>query len=440
MFVFCFYVLPACRKEKVPEPYKPSNAHRAYVFSLEQSGLADTALGRDWISASKKALQAPIVISLPFEEVFFMDPAVPNAVAYGFDVKKGQKIDVEAAIQSIKQGRIFIDLFRTTGSSRNEWISVASANKDDNRLAFEARSESRYFLRLQPELLRGGECRLAIRVVPSLGFPVKGYDESAILSGFGEPRDGGLRRHHGVDIFAPRHTPVLAPIRAYVRRVGESERGGRHVWLHDSRRSLYLYFAHLETQEAVEHTYVNQGQVIGTVGNTGNARTTPPHLHFAIYFSGEGPVDPHYFIASTNPVPEPVTVDLASLGKWIRVKKRKIPLMSTPEKNQNSTTFLDLHTPMRVVGAVKEMYRIFLPNGESGYVRADDVETMEQNIILEKASCIRALKTLPATQAPAREYINAGEKFAILARFGTYWFVRTQMGNRGWLEDFSTSQ
>lgn len=435
VLVFCCFVLPSCRKEKVPEPYKPTNAHRAYIYSLEQSGLAETALGRDWISASRKAMENPIGVSLPFEEIFFMDPAVPDAVSYGFDVKKGQKIEVEASVRSVKQGRLFIDLFRSSGNSRKEWVLVAGADEKENRLAFEARSESRYYLRIQPELLRGGQCRLAIRVVPSLKFPVKGYDEEAILSGFGEPRDGGRRRHHGVDIFAPRHTPVLAPVRAYVRRAGESERGGNHVWLHDSKRNLYLYFAHLETRDAVANTVVEQGQVIGTVGNTGNARTTPPHLHFGLYFRGEGPVDPHYFIASTNPVPDPVTADPENLGIWMRVKQIKTLFSATIERSPDSEICLERHMPIRIVGAWKEMYRVLLPNRESGYVRADGLEPLVPGIRIEEVSAFKTVQTLPDRKAPVREYLKAGERFTILGRFETYWFVRTKFGNMGWLED-----
>ncbi len=65
-----------------------------------------------------------------------------------------------------------------------------------------------------------------------------------------------------------------------------------------------MYFAHLQTQEVEEMSYVVAGQRIGTVGNTGNARRTPPHLHFGIYVRGEGPVDPVNFIKKINSMPK----------------------------------------------------------------------------------------------------------------------------------------
>ena len=90
----------ACRKEVVPEQYKPTRAHEAYIFSLEQAGLAETALGKDWIFASKTALKNPNPVSLPFAEVFYVDSSSAFAVGYSFEVKKGQRIDVEVSIQN----------------------------------------------------------------------------------------------------------------------------------------------------------------------------------------------------------------------------------------------------------------------------------------------------------------------------------------------------
>ena len=51
---------------------------------------------------------------------------------------------------------------------------------------------------------------MATSGAPSMAFPVSGHDSRAIKSGFGVPREAGRRTHHGVDIFAPRGTPVLA--------------------------------------------------------------------------------------------------------------------------------------------------------------------------------------------------------------------------------------
>ncbi|MGB6867800.1 MAG: M23 family metallopeptidase, partial [Candidatus Aminicenantaceae bacterium] len=264
IFPFLLLCLVACEQEKVPEPYRPTHAHDAYLHSLDQAGLAETALGGNWIEASKKALNAPITISTPFEEVFYVDPAEAFAVGYRFDVIRGQRIEVDVDVQGLQTGQLFIDLYRVRGISSDEWVRVASAGTQENRLEFEPRQDNQYVLRLQSELLREGQCRVTIKNVAALEFPVAGYDSRAIGSGFGAPRDGGRRRHHGVDVFARRHTPVVAACRAYVVYVGDDLTGGRVIWLKDSTRSLHIYYAHLQKQDVKRHTWVEPGQVIGT--------------------------------------------------------------------------------------------------------------------------------------------------------------------------------
>ncbi|MCK5693657.1 MAG: M23 family metallopeptidase [Bacteroidales bacterium] len=300
-------ILPSCRKEIVPKAFYPRSAHEAYQHSLEQANLSETALGVDWIRAGEEALEKPANISLPYEETFYWDPKGAEAGGYRFFVKRGIRVEVEIAVYSSDSLLLFADLFRETGDSIIYRNHVATADEEMHRLEFEPRRDSYYALRLQPELLRGGKFKVLIRELPSIGFPVKGKNSKAIASFFGAPRDGGSREHHGVDIFAARHTPVLAPSNSSVTRVGEGDIGGRYVWLYDSKRSMYLYFAHLETREVERGDKITAGQLIGTVGNTGNARSTPPHLHFGIYRNG--PIDPFHFIAETDTVPDIVYGD-----------------------------------------------------------------------------------------------------------------------------------
>ena len=88
----------------------------------------------------------------------------------------------------------------------------------------------------------------------TLPVPVKGVAVRAVRDTFGAPRPGD-RAHQGVDIFAPRGTPVVSTTRGVVARIGENSTGG-------------------------------------TVGTTGNARSTPPHLHYGIYRRGNGAINP----------------------------------------------------------------------------------------------------------------------------------------------------
>ncbi len=422
-----------CQKEIVPEPYKPSNSHEAYVHSLRLAGLAHTSIASDWILASENAMKNPVDVEPPFEEAFYVDHAAAFAVAYHFSVIKGQRVEIDVAFNGQKRCRLFMDLFRVRGLSYEDWRLVASANNNEKHLEFEPREDAEYVVRLQPELLRGGRFNVTICNMASLGFPVLGYDHRAIGSGFGVPRDGGRRKHHGVDIFTKRHTPIIAPSKAFVRRVSESDIGGLNIWLHDAKRDLHLYFAHLQTQDVEQNTYVESSQRIGTVGNTGNARRTPPHLHFGIYVRGEGPVDPVNFIKKINSTPKEITADMAVLGQWARSKQSTISLKSTANPRSNEITQLDPYSAMKVQAASGNAYRILLPDGLSGYVPSRNIELAAETLETQEAVIVQEVKAAPMEQAAVIGEINGGEEFSVLGQFSGYWLVRIHEEKLGWL-------
>jgi hypothetical protein len=431
--LFSLLLFSHCKKEVVPEPYKPSNSHAAYVESLRSAGLAHTAIARDWIRAAENAMENPVDVEPPFEEAFYVDHASAFAVAYRFTVIKGHRVEIDVAFEGQKRCRLFMDLFRVRGLSSEDWRIVASANDNEKHLEFEPRQDSEYVLRLQPELLRGGRFTVTIRNMASLSFPVLGYDHHAIGSGFGAPRDGGRRKHHGVDIFAKRHTPVIAPSRAYVRRVRDTDIGGLNIWLHDQKRGLHLYFAHLQTQEIELGSVVEPGQRIGTVGNTGNARRTPPHLHFGIYASGEGPVDPVNFIKEIDSTPKEVTADLSVLGQWARSNRSQVPLKASTASRSLEITRLDPFTAMKVQAASGDTYRVLLPDGLTGYVPSRYIESAAEMLETQQADTVHEVIAAPMALAEVVEKINGGEEFAVLGHFDGYMLIRTQMDNLGWL-------
>jgi murein DD-endopeptidase MepM/ murein hydrolase activator NlpD len=125
-------------------------------------------------------------------------------------------------------------------------------------------------------------------------FPVAG--EAGYSDDYGAPR-AGTGWHHGNDIFAARGTPVLAVTDGTLSRVGVNTLGGNRLWLTDGAGNAY-YYAHLSAYApaAVEGAQVHAGQVIGFVGNTGQAITTPPHLHFEIHPGDGDSIDPHPYL------------------------------------------------------------------------------------------------------------------------------------------------
>jgi murein DD-endopeptidase MepM/ murein hydrolase activator NlpD len=133
-------------------------------------------------------------------------------------------------------------------------------------------------------------------------FPV--YGPSGYGDTFGAPRgdvSGGW--HHGDDLFAPLGAPILAVAEGTVFSVGWNDVGGYRLWLRDKAGNEF-YYAHLAayTSLAVNGRHVKAGDVLGFVGNTGDAATTPFHLHFevhpvALLFLGyDGAVNPTSYL------------------------------------------------------------------------------------------------------------------------------------------------
>lgn len=125
-------------------------------------------------------------------------------------------------------------------------------------------------------------------IVPDIVFPIEGATYQFIDS-FLFCRDGCRRRHQGVDIMAPHGTPLLAVENGVLFRLGTGRLGGIKLWLLGESGTAY-YYAHLSGYAAVtaEGAYVRAGTTIGFVGNTGNAITTPPHLHLEVHPNADG--------------------------------------------------------------------------------------------------------------------------------------------------------
>ncbi len=129
----------------------------------------------------------------------------------------------------------------------------------------------------------------------ALVVPVADMSRKSLQSTFGAPRSGG-RLHKGADLFAPRGTHVLSATRGVVWKVGLDDLGGRVVLVFGEGPALY-YYAHLDgwAPELRAGQEVSAGDLLGYVGTTGNARGTPPHLHFGVYranLRGAHAVDP----------------------------------------------------------------------------------------------------------------------------------------------------
>jgi murein DD-endopeptidase MepM/ murein hydrolase activator NlpD len=130
----------------------------------------------------------------------------------------------------------------------------------------------------------------------SLPVPVMGVKVDALADTWGAARSGG-RRHQGIDIFARRNTPVLSVSDGVIIKVGWNALGGRVVMIVGPGGYRH-YYAHLERFAArKEGDVVKRGDVVGYVGDSGNARGTPTHLHYGIYRFSGGAINPYPLLA-----------------------------------------------------------------------------------------------------------------------------------------------
>ncbi|TAK37901.1 MAG: M23 family metallopeptidase [Lysobacteraceae bacterium] len=122
----------------------------------------------------------------------------------------------------------------------------------------------------------------------ALLIPVRGIRAPELQDTFDDLRGGGSRAHEALDIMAERGTPVLAATDGRIEKLFDSDAGGHTIYQFDRDRTHAYYYAHLDRyapglQAGKE---VEQGEVIGYVGSTGNASDDAPHLHFAIFELG----------------------------------------------------------------------------------------------------------------------------------------------------------
>lgn len=130
--------------------------------------------------------------------------------------------------------------------------------------------------------------------VENIPIPVLfGIDENEVPDDFGAPRGGGTRSHEGIDFLVPTGTPIVSPTDAVVRNIGTGNSAGKYVYTINPGEEVFAYLHLDEIARGLRPGDVlKKGDFIGTVGYTGNAVESAPHLHFEIQVDGEA-IDPH---------------------------------------------------------------------------------------------------------------------------------------------------
>lgn len=256
-----------------------------------------------WQNAFEQSLQDSLMMELPFQVGGYFVANTFKVYSYNVDLEEGQIFNLEV-VTDTGDVRVFIDFFEPATMGNEQFSFAKRSSPEEQFFQFEVKKSATYKVVIQPEIEANTPFRISAYASPTLDFPVAGRGNKDILSFWGAPRDGGSRRHEGIDIFAPRGTPVVAVTDGRITYVGERGLGGKQVWLRTGLLDGYsVYYAHLDSTVVSIAQRVTTGDTLGFVGNTGNAITTSPHLHFGIY-RAMGAVNPLSYVYRTEKPPE----------------------------------------------------------------------------------------------------------------------------------------
>ncbi|WP_207425301.1 M23 family metallopeptidase [Pedobacter sp. SYSU D00535] len=400
--------------------------HEQYGQSLTNAGLNKTALGKMWFGQAERSLNNPLQVSVPYKETGYFPADQPRASALRFEAKRGELITISLTKKPQRNFTIYVDLWEDR-ESRDKKL-LAYADTTGNPFKHEIDDSGTYILRLQPELLASGEYTLTITSGPSLAFPVK---SGKIGSFWGADRDGGARRHEGIDIFAPRRTPAIAAADGVVNRVTINKLGGKVVFLRPQGKNYSLYYAHLDEQLVEAGQRVRQGDTVGLVGNTGNAISTSPHLHFGIYTFG-GAIDPLPFVNPSRKTPVDITAPQPNIGRSVRTRTGSTTIRRAPAASADAVSSLKSNTLLQVQAAAAGWYKVILPDGKEGFVTSSSVSSATAPLRQLRLAEEKPLLAHADLVAPRKTTLPAGETVEVIGSFDNFLFIRKGNEN-GWI-------
>lgn len=421
--------LTACSSLGPASIFRLDSPHEQYACSLRTANLDHTALGIDWLAASKRALSDSLRITIPYRESGYFAAQKPFAIGYRVDAQRGDKLLIRVTVQGVALARIFVDVFELANGDPK---LAASAKADTNILTWDVRRTQTHLIRIQPELLRSGQYTISVTREPLLSFPVQGRDSRQISSYFGESRDGGKRPHEGIDIFAPRGTPALASIAGTIADVGENRLGGNVVWLADAAHNQRLYYAHLDRSNVTNGQRVAVGDTVGFIGNTGNARTTGPHLHFGVYAAGEGALNPLPFVRRGLGPARQTPLLAFRLNDTVRTTPMRALVRLSPDADAPIIRQLPKTSTVTITGGTDAWLRIELPDGLTGYVTANSTEALNKPLRRRTVTTSILLTDGAQPRAGAMKILPVGTTVEILGTAGMYQLVKAAGGFTGW--------
>lgn len=356
-FILTGFLLLSCDGLKMPKHIFETSERAKYERSFSGPDSLMSKWKARFTAAAANQLKIPDGSSFT---VFGTDTDL-SAVAYSLELKKGDRLIIEAAAGN-PEAKIFIDVLEQ-GADPEQSESELVKNGKVTRFI---ENNGWHTIIIQREIEYRGNLGLRLYTQPSLLFPVAGKGNRDVQSFWGADRDGGGRRHEGVDIFASRGTPVVAVADGFVTRTGNQGLGGKQVWLRDAELGNSYYYAHLDSVMTTDGRQVKTGDTLGRVGNTGNAAGGPAHLHFGIYSAG-GAVDPYPYIRKRQAPPTSKATPEISLGKSAKAGST---LRTGPGTEYEIVTMLNSATPVQVLAATGSWFHVRTPDGTEGFILA----------------------------------------------------------------------
>ncbi len=426
---FCSMCLLVCCSVPGHRIFEKRTPHEMYEHKINDAGLQNTALGTAWLQAAQKVLQQPVPVELPYKETGYFAAEKPAASGYIFHVRRGEKLNVTiTAANAPASFLLFADLWQPAGNSVPRLLIAADTT--NHSITYEVKKDDSCILRIQPELLRNGGYTVTITTAPTLAFPVPSEDHPKIGSFWGASRDNGTRKHEGIDIFGKFRTPVVAAADGYITSERGNTLGGKVIFLRPDDRDYTLYYAHLDSQIATEGQSVKAGDVIGLMGNTGNAKYTPTHLHFGIYTNG-GAIDPLPFVQKTNVQPGEITASLQVLNGYVHNTKTA-EVFTSPAGSKSGIEKLNTGTPMQIVAATGSMYKIRLPDEEEAFISSAVVTNANEPMKVIAIDSSAVLLSTATETAAGKALITKGTKLKVYGTYKDFYFIESAL-IRGWI-------
>ena len=267
----------SCKRVPVSHWF-PVTPQEHYEQELYKANAEKTVAGQTWFKSAKQVLNDTLFTTVPSQERFYLGDSIP-AQSIRLKIPEGRKLVINTfKNEDDSLSKLFLELYRIKTNGKPQRIEYLKTN--ENILTTADNEGDTLLIRIQTGLNDKIHVSLSLTTQPTLTFPLANHGIQNLISFWGAQRDGGIRSHEGIDIKAPRGTSAVAAENGFITQTGTNNLGGKIIFLSASGSPYSIYYAHLDSQLVSVGQRVVRGDTLGLVGNTGNAITTAPHLHF----------------------------------------------------------------------------------------------------------------------------------------------------------------